>query len=137
MAKIRKISKILAEDFPQEYSNLVNKLAFTLNPFLDNLLVSLDKRLNITDNLDGEVKVITVTPDNDLPLTLRTNLNFCDSVLVSRVTNLTNSTATLTGAPFVEFSNVESNGLKSIRINNITGLTGTSQYRIKLILLNE
>jgi len=137
MAKIRKINKILTEDFPATYRDLVSKLAFALNPFLDNIVNALDSRLTITDNLDGEIKVITISYDNDLPLSIRTNLNFCNSVLVSRVTNLTNTSATLTNAPFVEFKNKEEEGFKLIEITNITGISTSDKYRIRLILLNE
>lgn len=137
MAKIRKINKILTEDFPSTYRDLVSKLAFVLNPFLDNLVDALDGRLNFSDNLDSEVKTITVTPSSDLPLKVRTDLARCDSVIITRATNLTNTSATLPGAPFVEFNNQESNGIRQIEITNITGLTSASRYRIKLILLNE
>ena len=137
MAKIRKINKILTEDFPATYRDLVSKLAFALNPFLDNIVEALDKGLSISDNMDGEIKEVTLTPDNDLPLKLRTNLNFCNSVLVSRVTNLTNTSASLTSAPFVEFKNKDEQGFKLIEITNITGVDVTNKYRIRLILLNE
>ncbi len=137
MAKIRKINKILTEDFPATYRDLVSKLAFALNPFLDNIVQALDKGLTITDNLNGEIKVITITADNDLPLQIRTSLNSCNSILVSRVTNLTNTSATLASAPFVEFKNKEEAGFKLIEITNITGISVTDKYRIRLILLNE
>lgn len=137
MAKIRKINKLLTEDFPSKYSDLVGKLAFVINPFLDNLVEALDGRLNFTDNLDAEVKELRITPTSDLPLRIRTGLTFCDTILVGRVTNLTNTSATLTTPPFVEYSNVEDGAARQIEITNITGLVTTDTYRIKLILLNE
>lgn len=137
MAKIRKINKILTEDFPSEYRSLVDKLAFTFNPFLDNLVEALDGRLTIADNLNAEVKEITITPETDLPLKVKTKLNFCNSIIVTRVTNLDNTVALLSSAPFVEFDNKDEAGSKLIEIKNITGLVTNNKYRIRLILLNE
>lgn len=135
--KIRKINKILTEDFPEKYRELVSKLAFTLNPFLDNLVESLDGNLSFTDNIDSEIKELVVRPDVDLPLKVKTELNFCNSIIVTRITNLDNTSAVLASAPFVEFTNRDEGGFKLIEIKNITGLVTSNKYRIRLILLNE
>jgi hypothetical protein len=137
MAKVKRINKIITEDFPSKYSDLVGKLAFALNPFLDNIVFSLNNKLTFTDNLDAEVRQLEITPDLDLPVKLSTSLNFCNGVIITRVTNLTDSTATLSASPFIEFDNLDEDGSRLINIKNITGLTSSSKYRIRLILLNE
>lgn len=50
MAKISSSKKIVVEDFPAEGRALISKLASILNPFIDQVVTALSKKLTTADN---------------------------------------------------------------------------------------
>lgn len=54
MAKIQSSKKIVVEDFPAEARTLLTKLAYIMNPFIDQVVTALSKKLTLADNFKGK-----------------------------------------------------------------------------------
>jgi len=132
--KIQSLKRIAEEDFKEEDRDLIRKLAFSLNPALDQLNSALDKNIDF-DNLNQSVVSFKVQVDAlgipTIPLQLASPLkSSIQGILCIRVDNLTDG-ALLTGAPFVNFT--RNSGL--LTISQITGLQPNKQYNVVVILI--
>jgi hypothetical protein len=137
MAKLNSgTRRITTEDYPKENRELVDKLGFTINPFFNSIVDAFNKNLSFTDNFNAQIVELEFNaPVSANQETIRNPLKGnVGSIVVLRVQNITNSNATLTSAPFVEYSILQNN---QVQIRNITGLTATNKYLIKLLLLAE
>lgn len=77
MSKIDSVKKIIPEDFESQYREIIKRLAFVLNPFMDQTVSALSKKITIKDNLTSVtydltlaagVSTVTVAwPYNDKP----------------------------------------------------------------------
>jgi hypothetical protein len=128
--------RITTEDYPKENRELVDKLGFTINPFFNSIVDAFNKNLSFTDNFNAQIVELEFNaPVSSNQVTIRNPVKGnVGSIVVLRVQNITNSNATLTSAPFVEYSILQNNQLQ---IRNITGLTASNKYLIKLLLLAE
>lgn len=132
--KVTNLKRLAKEDFSQENQALVEKLAFAINPFLDQLNQALDKNIDF-DNLNQSITTFKVRVNaSGIPITpvqlkssLKTNVQ---GIQVIRVDNITDST-NLSGAPFITFT--RNSGL--IYIQHITGLVANKDYNIAVILI--
>lgn len=129
MAKINSPSRFKVEDFAQKDQNLVSKLFFILNSFMEQVINAFNKNLTFGDNfsaIDTEITINTpineVNIGNHLPLPIR-------GASVLRVDNLTNPSTLLSSAPFIEFINAPG----QIKISNITGLANNTKYRLRVV----
>ncbi len=133
--KISTFKRIIKEDVKEEYRDLVEKIAFAVNPFAEEVVKALDNNLNIDDNLNQKIREVNIEVNNSgIPkqlLRFKTNLpSVCKGILVLKVDNITNATTYPTGYPFPSF--VESDGL--ITINHITGLPADNIFKLRLLL---
>jgi hypothetical protein len=132
MAERISVKRIITEDFPEDSQETVEKLAVSLNFFMEQVTQALDKRLDFK-NLNRELKTLVVTVDGDGVPAILTQYK---SGLSSRVAghNCINAINTTTPAnipsssPFISF--VQNNDL--VRINFITGLTPNEVYTLTL-----
>lgn len=135
MAKLSIIKRILKEDYPKEYGDLVEKLGFVLNPFLNSVADAFNKSLSINDNLnatDTEI-VFTAPVTAATPVSVKTeHIGVTRGITVLRVDNLTNNNEILTQSPFCQFKNIN---LNQLQITNITGLTSGNKYRLRVLML--
>lgn len=60
------LKRITKEDFPSADQDLVDKLAYVLNPFLDQIQQAFNKQITTTDNLSRELTTITVNMSNPI-----------------------------------------------------------------------
>lgn len=137
--KLDSVKRILVEDFPSKYRDLLDPLLGIVNNFMENVTVLLTKNISFEDNILCQVKEIDVTAPiaPSTPYTFRNEIGNrvgafqCRGIIVKNVLNLTDNTP-LTGAPFISFANTQQS---QIRIDNITGLTSGKKYRITIICL--
>jgi uncharacterized membrane protein len=135
MARLQSFKRLIAEDFPEKDRPLIQKIAYVVNIFGEDVLNALNKQLTIEDNLNIVKKDITVVVDGSgeptIPISIKTNLDHaCQGITVIKVSNVTDPTSFPSGTPFVSFS--ENSG--TISISNITNLTAADQYQLRLIL---
>lgn len=70
MAKLNPPRRIIQEDFKKEDQDLIGRLGYSLNPVIEQLVLAFNKRITFQENLNSEVKTVTVEVDeNGLPLT--------------------------------------------------------------------
>ena len=138
MATVPDIKRLRAEDFPEDQQELVSKLAFALNSFMDQTVALLDGNLD-SANIAREIKDINFTTDgsgapSSLPLKITTSLNRKPvGVICIKAENLTNTLTYPSGAPWVSWT--LSGGV--ISITNITNLTAGEKWRLRLMIIGE
>lgn len=133
MARVTNLKRIVKEDFPAEYQELVEKMAFSINPLTEQLTAAFANGIDF-ENLSQQFAVITVkvdgtgavTTSGELKYTLKTRIKGIQCI---RAENLTDSTP-LTGAPFVSFT-MRNN---IIQFTHITGLVPGKEYRLSLVI---
>lgn len=132
--KLNVTKRIVTEDFAKEDQELVNKLAFTMNSFFEQVAQGFNKNLTIEDNFNMELKEIVLTVDaSGIPTTtaayqstLRTKVRG-HIILMAR--NVTDPTVYPTGAPFITFMQNE----KIVTIQHVTGLQAANSYRFLIL----
>lgn len=134
--RLSNIKRIVVEDFPQEYRELVDKIAYVINPMLDQLVTGLNKNINL-ENLSREITTFTVIVDADgtptIPTQMKTNLQ--SRILGMNVINAQNTTSSNTypdTAPFVSWT-VNGN---IITVKNITGLQAGERYSLSVEIIS-
>ncbi len=131
---INDLKKIVTNTFPTKYKDLIDPLAFILNPFIDSLTNALNRRLTFNDNmnvsdLDLEVKL----PFNNITL-LHQVKGKVTGAIITRALNLEDNADILSTAPFLEFVQIDD---RSIQIRNIIGLKSGVKYRLRIMLIGE
>lgn len=64
MAKISANKRLVKEDFAAEEQDLIDKLAFIINPIIQEIVYAFNKNITITDNLNMEIRTIEVEVDS-------------------------------------------------------------------------
>lgn len=132
--KVTNIKRIVKEDFNKDDQELVDKLAFALNPFLEQVVSAFNKNIDF-DNLNQEVINLETEVDSsgtpklnfEIKTTLKTRIKGLICVSAQNLTDLTYPT----GAPFISYTT--NNNLITIR--NITGLPANKRFRLSIILI--
>lgn len=133
--KIPAFKRIIIEDYPTQYRDIVSKLAFSINSFMDTMTIALNTNLTISDNLAAVQTSINVTVDSfgtpTIGRTVKSNLaSQCGGISVINALNNTSSVIYPTNTPFITFTN----GNGTIIISNITGLKPNNSYTLTVIL---
>lgn len=134
MGKLPAYKRIYYNDFAKEAQETIEQLSYTVNNAFEGIFNSLNKNINIRDNLAVSVRDVTVNVDaNGVPLSTLTfgvdNNNPIDGILVIRALNQTNNNVFPTGGIFITYSQT---GTK-ITINNITGLLPNNTFLVRVI----
>lgn len=132
--KLNNITQIKSEDYDQDYSDLVDQLAETLNPFMQEVFELSDERIDFENRVEV-FKTVDITVDSNGTPTLNDKIN-CEKTnvrgfTVIRAYNLTTLTNYATGTPFVSFTQLAGT---SVRIDNITNLVPNNKYRLSLVI---
>lgn len=129
MAKLNSPRRLIEEDFPAKYRDFTSGFFYILNGFIESVSFIFNKQLNFNDNfqaMDVEISVIggatNTAIKNTLPVPVR-------GATVLRVDPLDTPTEMLAQAPFVQFTNGDS----QIIINNVTGLQSGKRYRLRVV----
>lgn len=132
--KLPSFRRIFKTDYTQEFQNLVEKMAISINYGFEVLYDALNKKISLNDNIYCTVKDIEITVDiNGVPKTttafsLDINAKIIGIVVLS-ANNLTNSAIYPSSGVFINFSQNNTN----IIIDHITGLQADNNYRLKLV----
>lgn len=136
MSKITNIKRLIKEDFPPEQQDLIDKLAYVVNPFFDQVVAAFNKGIN-TDNLTRQILEVTVnntagriTPGVQFKNTLNTNKIL--GINIIKAMNITNPAVYPTQAPWISWSINEN----IITINNITGIQDNNKYTLTLEVIS-
>jgi hypothetical protein len=130
-ANLSFLKRLIKEDFEKKDQELVGKIAFVLNPALQQITNILNHGLTIAD-LNTQVKDLEITVDSSgFPTTdasfKSTLRGRCSQLTIGRA-QAVNATVYPTGAPFPSYTEI--NG--QIVINHITGLPADTRFTIRV-----
>ena len=133
--KLPSLRRIYTPDFPQEYTQLVDRLAGVLNINYQVLFDALNKKVSIRDNIDCIVKDVQVTV-NASGVPVQTTIFGLDDktrslvgIEVIKSDNLTNSGVFPTGGIFITWSQVQT----GVQIQHVTGLPANNTFSLRII----
>lgn len=134
MAKVTNIKRLVKEDFEADDQELVDKLAFSLNPFLEQVSAAFNKGID-DDNLNQQSMFIEAELNANgvpkSPLQIKVDLKVrVKGTQVILAQNLTDGTFP-TGTPFITFT-INNNLLT---VQHIAGLPPDKKYRLSIILI--
>jgi hypothetical protein len=128
MAKIS-LTRIIAEDFPQKYQDLLSKLLYKINSAFEDTSNALNNGLTVADNMSAQETELTVTApvSSAAPIYFKNNLKGnCRMIMCGAAETLSGTPPT--GTPFFTFEMSGSN----IKVTNITNLTAGSRYILRI-----
>lgn len=135
MGRIPDLKRITKEDFPEKYRDLIEKLAFPINSFHEQVRSVLNKNVNF-ENLNQELKTLNFTTnENSQPinaLTFNSGLSTrVQGMIITRIVITSDNTAFAETQPVISWTQNE----KLITINNISNLEPETQYSITVLTL--
>lgn len=130
-------SRLDKGDFKKEYQDLVDRLGYILNPFMEQTNKAFKGKIDF-QNLNQQIFTINVIVDaSGTPVqktqyksTLNTKV-FGVSVLSA--TNSTSPSSYPSATPFVSFTQAED----IVTINNISGLTANNKYSLNILSIGS
>jgi hypothetical protein len=130
MANITNGRQIRTDDFAVEDRQLVQKLAFQLNPFISEVSNALQSNLTIAENLDAEYKIVNIKVDaSGIPIG---NNRFSTKVKAQGTQVVRTIGATFpTSGPSISF--VQRGNI--IEIQHVTGLVAGVDYSLTVLIL--
>lgn len=139
MASINNIKRLVREDFSEEDQELIDKLANSLNPFMQQVFDAFNSSIDMS-NLDQQIITIPNLEVNSSQIPKKkTQFSYAlqgqlEGVMVISAINTTSNSAYVTTAPFATIQ-VNVQGLAEIK--HISGLTPNNKYTIKLLLITN
>ena len=135
--KLPSYRRLFKTDYVEEYQELVDKMAVSINNGFDTLYDALNNKLTFTDNILSTIQEISISVDsNGVPI--KKNLQFGLATGQTTIQGLividcyeekTNNPPL--SAPFVSFIKSEN----KITITNVKGLTPSTNYTIKVLAI--
>ena len=132
--KLQSPKRIMVEDYQDDDQAMAGTLGGTLNTFNEEVYLLTSGNVTISDNLNQELKTITVTVDSDgKPKTTVDFKNNLSGKLqgISVIRNF--GVESVTSAPFIEFSETSS----VISISKIIGLVADKEYQLVMHLIGN
>lgn len=134
MAKVTNIKRISKDDFNIEDQELVGRLAFAINPFLEQVTAAFNKGIDF-DNLNQDFVFLETEVNEtgkpklnyELKTTIKTRPK---AVFCVGANNLTDTTYP-SSAPFITYTT--NNNI--IQILNISGLPANKRFRLSIIII--
>lgn len=135
MGRVPDRKRLTKEDFPEKYRDLIEKLAFPINSFFEQVQSVLNKNVNF-DNLNQELKTLSFTTNQSgqpiNTLTFNSGLSSrVQGITVQRIVITSNNTSFASIMPVISWSQNE----KLVTINNISNLSPETQYSITVLTL--
>ena len=141
--KLPNFKRLNKNDFPKAMQEAMEKLGFLLNASIELLYTTLDRRVDLANNILCDVINLTVSVDsNGIPVGNSTftinnpNMLSLQGLTVIRAVNLTNSTVYPSSGIFISFKNINNTAASAtitVSVNHITGLQAGNQYQLTLI----
>ena len=124
MGRVPEEVQIIAEDFPEDSREMVDQLSGPIN----NYILQLNSILSGQASITAEFKTFTISGSQSL--TISSSITQPFGVMLVGWRNLSNSNASLTAAPFVEWS---ADGAGNVTVNFI-GFTSDNNYSVNIVI---
>jgi hypothetical protein len=133
--KLSDIRRVIPEDFSKEDREVAEKIGGSYNDFADEVYQTLNGRLDFENMARAKVSLDITFDSNGNPVgsnSVSSKLSFVSMVHVGKIQNITNSSARLASAPYIDWT-YTGNGI--IRINYGRGFATGNKYRLTLELV--
>jgi len=135
MSRRPDIKRIRKEDFDPEYHGLIDKLSYSFNTFMDQVIFLFDNNIDFL-NLNQQIVDYTISTDSTgeliNPPNIRSTLNRkIQGITCIKATNILDPNVYPISPPWVSFDFVNNT---TINVLNISGLQADSEYSLKLLL---
>lgn len=135
MSKLPNTRKILSEDFPAEAKTVIDKLAFILNKFMQDVVGVINGNLDFDNFKHKKVSVELTVDATGIPVGNDLIQNSMTSSVIGitciRAINTKTSTNYPTSTPLVSF---DYNTKNQLRVKHVTNLTPDEKYVLTVIL---
>lgn len=133
--KLSNTRQIRAEDYDDEYTDLITQLGSVLNSFMQEVVELTDGRIDF-ENLNQNIKTFDITVDSSgvpiqTPFKVGLGKTGVRGIQVINTYNLTNSTGYPTSQPYINFTPI---GGDLIRIQSVTGLLPNQKYQLTILI---
>jgi len=127
--------RIVKEDYPAKYHDLIEGIGFVLNSFMEESTAVLNGNVDF-DNLAQEKLTFDMTADGSgTPIgnaLFKTGIANPSGIQVIRAIDKDNTSIFASSQPFISYS--PQDDTRIIKVNNITGLTASRTYRLTVII---
>lgn len=129
--KLPVLKTLRVEDFPDQ-KGWIEKLVYSINSFLDTVVLAFNRGLTFSDNFNASVKTLEII-GGIVPVDILHGLrNAPIGVQIFQVYEKADIIVTIGTAVTLEWYNVDAT---QVRIKNITGLTSGTKYIIKILII--
>lgn len=138
MGRVPDVKRLRKEDFEPEYQDMIERVAYSINTFSDQVRRVLNKNVDFI-NLNQELSTYSISIDSSGNLVNPSNIRHGltskpAGVLCVAALNLNDPTTFPVSQPFVSFSIINNT---TISIQNITGLQNNSTYQLTLLIIGS
>ena len=134
MGRLDNVRRVVKEDYDAKYHDLIDKLAFVLNSFMEQVVSEINGCLNF-ENLAQEIVTFKIEVDAcGIPTgneQVKVNVDNPSGFLVINTVDIDNTDLFVTNHPSIKF--IAGTSSQVIKIKKITGLTAGRDYRITAI----
>ena len=134
MGKLDNVRRVVKEDYDEKYHDLIDKLAFVLNSFMEQVNTEMNGNLDF-ENLSQDIVTFKVAVDSDgVPTTtdqIRSSVANPQGILVIKVVDIDNPDD-FDALPFIHFTAGTSSQV--IKIKVINGLIEDRPYNITAVV---
>lgn len=131
MARVPSFKKVLKERIPSEYVKWMQFVLNPLNSFMEDVTLAFNKRLTIFENMDAEVKTVTVS--GSYPIKLSWNRPSKPTIgQIGKIERPNGQSVSLSNAIFMVW---DFNQKGEIEVSAIQGLDDSSTKTYKLTLV--
>ena len=132
--KLPLFKKLSVESF-EDQSDWIGKLFYPLNQFIGTMRLALNNNLTFSENMNAQVKELTITESTSYPLYFSATVNSKpDGLWVIGINEISGAPANFTSAVFIDWEYV---GNSNIKIKAITGIDNTKTYNLKMIVIGK
>lgn len=134
MSLVDNVRRIIVEDYEEEQRQLIDRLAGTLNPFMEQMVSTINGNLDFT-NINRQLSGFEVTVDatgTPVAITKFSGKRGARGINVINVENLTNINIFPNSQPFVSYT-AQANGIYQVR--KITGLPIGNKFKVTIEII--
>lgn len=137
MSRLDNVRRIVKEDYDPKYHQLIDRLAYVLNSFMEQVTTQVNGNLDFT-NLNQDITTVKITVDSSgTPIgnnLIRTEVRNPQGIQVIRAISVNNPSTTFpTNTPFISYS-VTTN-TQVLKITHISGLPADTAFNLRIVTI--
>ena len=138
MATPPNVKRLRVEDFDSEQRELVERLSYSINDFLDQVVFLFTKGIDFR-NLNQQIVTVSAKTNSTGSLveavTIKTDLK--TKVVGGMIIDIINNTNSRNLPTYYPFAKIEPKSNTEAKLSSIGGLEPNSDYSVKILLIGE